>query len=513
MPKYDEIVRREKMLRLYNLSMSGARLDKKSRALIDEMVSEGKARDIEGDESSSRRGEGGWFGEEEFAPKALVEGSMRDVIAALDSGKVSQEALRELVIRTPVKVACALRRLASQGKWSATSWQGLLWHLASLREGKDQPMRLHGYVAVVIIEAPDELFNEAGSAVAGFVERLAEGCATDWEDDFGVLWTKAWTGKGDGEVQASSTEGPLTEALNHPAGRLAEAAMARLRKYEPQIGAGLPVAVRSYFDLMGKDPRGQLGRVLLATRLHYLFMIDPEWATRHLIAHLSSRQSQESANLWSGYGWSPRLGPDLLRAFKGTFLEFLLNPVSDDRSIGNLRRLFMAVCLETPGELRDEEIRSVVDVLPENGLVTVLGSLEQRFTGEAAQRGKIWCEKVYPWLRDYWPTVGWRNTAGTSEAILEMLVECGDAFPAAAEWSLAHLGPIVGQGLHRLARDDRAALHPAPMLGVLDEVVEENVLALTSRHALREVLDALVNANSELASDPRFQRLYQVATR
>ena len=171
-------------------------------------------------------------------------------------------------------------------------------------------------------------------------------------------------------------------------------------------------------------------------RLHYLFSIDPDWTREHVLARLSPGQSEEAGRLWFAYGWSLSLGPDLLRSFKGAFLEFLRNGGPGGRKLGNLRRLFVTVCLEAPEEPTEEEIRSVVKPMPEDGLKTVLGSLKRRLVGESAERARIWHEKVHPWLRDYWPQAAVRNTAATSEAILELVVVCGDAFPEAVEWSL-----------------------------------------------------------------------------
>ena len=322
LPRYDETIHREKALRLHKLSVSGASLDKKSRMLAAEVPPAAEAGDDERDEFLSWHGEGRWIGEEEFAPKDLVEGSVADVVAALEDGKVDQDGLRGLVVQKRVKVASALRRLAKQGSWPTNYWQGFLWHLAGPREGDETPARFHVHVARILAEAPDRLFNEVGSAAAGFVSRLAEEYGIDRETEFGVVWTKAWNNKEDGEPETVDLGEPFTDSLNHPAGKLAEAAMTRLRKYEPRTGEGIPGAVRPYFDAIGEDPEGHLGRVMLATRLYYLFAIDPGWATQHLIARLSPGQSQEAANLWSAYGWSPRLGPDLLGAFKEHFLKF-----------------------------------------------------------------------------------------------------------------------------------------------------------------------------------------------
>ena len=507
-----ESLRHEKALFLHKLSVSGARLDKKSRELADLASPEVEGAENERDEFLTWHSEGRWIGDEEFAPKDLVKGSVADVVAALVDEKVSQDGLRGLVVQKRVKVASALRRLAKQGNWPGSYWQGFLWHLAAPREGNEPPARLHAHVARVLAEAPDRLFNEVGSAAAGFVSRLAEDYGVEQESEFGLLWTKVWTGKGAVEPETVDLGDPLTDALNHPAGKLADAALARLRKYEPHSGAGIPGVVRPYFDAIGEDPDGHLGRVMLATRLHYLFAIDPNWATEHIIARLSPGQSLEAGNLWSAYGWSPSLGPDLLRAFKGPFLEILRDGRLDDRRLGNLRGLFVTVCLESAGALTELEICGVVDALPEEALETLLGSLRQRLTGEAAQREEIWHGKVHPWLRDHWPRAAARNTAATSEAILEILAECGDAFPQAAEWSLEYLRPLEGRGLYRLGENGHPAQHPDSMLRVLDRVVNADVLPGHQRYSLHEILDALVAANGEMVSDLRFQRLYRIAT-
>ena len=169
--------------------------------------------------------------------------------------------------------------------------------MAKPREQNARFARLLSHVASILVEAPEELFNKVGTAVAGFVNRTAEDYGTERETEVRELWTKAWTGKGQSEPQTVDIGEPLTEALNHPAGKLAEAALTRLRKYEPRTGEGIPTGVRPYFEAISKDRDGQLGRVMLATRLYYLFVIDPDWATEHIIVRLSPGQSQEAANL------------------------------------------------------------------------------------------------------------------------------------------------------------------------------------------------------------------------
>ena len=508
-PDYAQIIRREKALRLHKLIESGARLDKRSRALAEELG----PYDAGGDERDEFLAwhEGGWIGDEEFAPKKLLEGSVADVALALENEEIGRDAFRGFVLSKPVKATLALRRVAARGRWPASIWQGFLWALAGFGEPKRPQRRLKECVARLLAEAPEELFANVGSAAAGFVKDLAEEHGTDRESELRTLWTKAWSGIGTDQPETSELNEPLTDALNHAAGKLAEAALIRLWKYEPKTGAGLPPSVRPYFDSIGTDPAGRLGRVMLATNLHPLFAIDPEWTREHLVARLSRARSEEANSLWDGYGSSPRVGPNLLKAFKEPFLEMLCNGLEASRRERNLTGLFMAICLDAPSELAAEEIHRVVDSVSEDALQTTLDSLKNRLRGEGEERARIWREKVRPWLETYWPRSAARNTAGTSLAMLQLLVECGDAFPDAVAWSLPYLRPLVGHGLFGLGGNQHVGQHPESMLELLDTVIVEEDLPVHQKSPLLKILNQLGAAKPALKEDSRFQRLYRLA--
>ena len=504
-----ERLRHEKALRLCKLLVSGATLDRKSRALASEAPRCGQTDGDDREEFLTWHDEPRFVGIEEFAPRTLVEGSVSDVVKALDEEKIGQDELRGLVVLKAIKVISALRRLAQGNKWPTSPWQGLLWDLPERGEQRARSARLNDHVAGILSEAPGQLFKEVGPAAAGFVDRLAEEFETCREAEFRKLWTKAWNGKEETDPEANDIGDPLTDALNHSAGKLAEAALARLRKYAPQADAGIPEEVRPYFDAIGASPCGRLGRVMLMAQLHYLFTIDRDWTAENLIARLSPEESEEAVDLWAAYGWSPRLGPDLLRAFKEPFLEILQIEDAEERKLRNLRGLFVTVCLEAPEELTEQEIRHVVAGLSEGGLKTVVRSLKRRLAGEGAER--VWREKVHPWLSDHWPQEGARNTAGTSEEILAMIAECADAYPEAAEWSLEFLRPIRGRCLFVLERNGLAERHPDTTLCVLSKAVDES-LEVYQRPVLGSVLNAMVQAKADMAADPRFQELLTIST-
>ncbi len=503
-------LRHYQALLLYKLSVSGARLDKPSRALAAEAKSLHDVAD-DRDEFLSWHEAPRWLGQEEFAPRPLVHASIADLVEALKDGQVSQEQLRGLVSLNRLKIACALGRLARDGVWPAHYWQFFFEEFALSRDARKKSVRLYDYLAAILTQAPDHVFCTVSFGIADFVHRLAKKYKTGREDDFAVLWKKAWVGKKNAEPLESTLDDILTDALNHPAGKLAEAAVERLQKYKPTARMKFPEPVRFYFDSIGKDPDGQLGRVMLATQLHYLFAVDPDWTQEHLLAHLDFNRSEEAVNLWSAYGWSPRVGPDLLRAFKESFLEMLQQTDCEFPKLSNLRHLFMTICMDAPEEWSEDDIRKVMSALPEKGLKTIIRSLKSRFTRDAQEKKQVWHKKLKPWLDQYWPQEQERNTAGTSQEFLDFLIKSGAAFADVSVWLSDYLKPIEKPFLYSLQKSGHVEMYPEEVLCILDCVVDADILQVYEKGHLRTILNVLVQERPDMESDLKIRKLYNIA--
>lgn len=504
-------IRHEKALRLQKLAASGARLDKGSKRLASEFVPDMHGDVDDRDEFTLWHGKARRIGTEEFVPSGLLRGSISDVVAATRASGIGREGFRGLAISKPVKAASALRRLAKEGEWPAACWRGFLEALHGLRNGPKRYARLNAFVGQFVSGAPDGFVADVGPFFSHFVKDLAEDLGADREQELRTLWEQVWSGVGKAYSPVGDADDLLTQALNHSAGILAEAALVRLWKHKPKNGEALPTPVRPYFDAIDSDPEGHLARVMLATRLHPLFAIDPRWTREHLISRLSPADCDEARDLWSAYGWSPTVGPDLLLAYKRPFLDMLCRGGVGDRSTRSLRSLFIAICLGAPGELAAEDIRRVVGSMSEEGLADALRRLAGSLKGDPVARARVWRETIQPWLQRYWPTAAARNTAATSVAMLDMLVEAGDAFPEAAQWCLQYLQATGGLGLDYLHESDHASRHPRSMLDLLDAVVATNDLAPHLRSTLHEILDSL-HRIPEMAADSRFQRLFAIAS-
>ena len=496
---YDETIVREKVLRLHKLSVSGAQLDKRSRALL--------AKWPVGDTDEDRNEflpwtDFRWVDSREEAPPELVEGTADELARTLSGGKIDEWPFRGLIKRQPDKVTLAFRRLAERGEWPERYWKHFLWLVPV--QGAEEVVQLLAY-------APDDLFSRVDSAAASFVNELAEKYGIDQETKLRRLWDKAWEGA---PGAASSSVDLLDRALSNAMGRLAEAALVRLWKYAPTFGGTLPAPVRPYFDKIARDPKGYWGRVRLVRRLYDLFGIDPDWNREHLIPLLDpAHPAGEAHSLWSAYAQSQKAGPDLLGAFKDSLLKILksLETVSHHRD--GLVSLFIAVCLEAPNELTGEAIGDVIGSFSDEPLQAVLDNMTHRLNGNTEERALIWKNTIDPWLQSYWPKQGDRNTTGTSEAMLRLFLECGDAFPEAVEQFSDYLKPVAGRRLYALQNSEHVSRYPDSVFTLLKHVVGPESLRHGHKQFVQEILDDLKRELHALGEDREFQTMYGQATR
>ena len=145
--------------------------------------------------------------------------------------------------------------------------------------------------------------------------------------------------------------------------------------------------MRGYFNAITEEPSGHLGRVMIATRLHYLYAVDQEWVSERLIPRFHPGESKEASNLWYAYGWSRTIGPDLLFALKQAFIDLFRAGDLNARTEHNLTLLFMTICLEAPGELTGEEVHVLVGAMSEAALTTVLASPARAAEGRSRGAG------------------------------------------------------------------------------------------------------------------------------
>ena len=108
-------------------------------------------------------------------------------------------------------------------------------------------------------------------------------------------------------------------ALNRPIGRLTTALLDILFRRGLRTGEELPRDIRERMDrLVATEPLVlRLARVVLASRLVYLFAVNSSWVVSRLLNFLDWERCEDGAvALWRGYAWHGRINADLWAAIR-----------------------------------------------------------------------------------------------------------------------------------------------------------------------------------------------------
>lgn len=130
-------------------------------------------------------------------------------------------------------------------------------------------------------------------------------------------------------AEQDDSERWLHEAINHPGGKLTEFwifSLSRKRAQADEDWSGLPDDYERCLGrvLFGTSYAAELGRVVLATQLLFLFSTDADWTRQNVLPLLDwSVDTKRAEQAWHGFlswgRWSEALLSDLMPLYEGTF--------------------------------------------------------------------------------------------------------------------------------------------------------------------------------------------------
>lgn len=131
----------------------------------------------------------------------------------------------------------------------------------------------------------------------------------------------------------------LHQAINHPGGQLAEfliAVIGELLYPNPQRGCGIPQACKPLANAIvgGIGRASAMGRVLLASNLHYFHWIDPDWTRTNLLPLFDwDRNEIQAVQAWHGFLTWGRPNAGLLEDLTASAVQltFHLVDLGDER--------------------------------------------------------------------------------------------------------------------------------------------------------------------------------------
>jgi hypothetical protein len=396
---------REIWLRLAKLESYGRPLPPAGSKRLSELSSqypEWKLQEDERDEFPSWM-ETRWGHETDYTSDDLLGMPRDEMVEVLLTHQTRREGLmdgwREAARKCPRCAVTGLLLMAQKGKWVKHIWHSAL---NGLRSDKPRPY-IWRYLGMTLLKAPDEFITEIVGPLSSWLPDVTKSLSPDRESEFWSLWDRLIQPALSKPVE--DLTGPVTKAINSPAGNLTEALLERLWARRLRAGQGIPNIVHKRItDLAeGEGKPYILSRVILASRLHSLYVLDREWTEKKLIPYFDWGREEDATAMWQGYLWASVISPGLLTAFKNSFLEALRKKDKLGDYSRKICQLFAVVCMESAGELSRDEMREVLKSLDPEGRAEVVNTIYRRLKEVGENSESFWTNRVSPWLTSVWP--------------------------------------------------------------------------------------------------------------
>ncbi|ALA88235.1 hypothetical protein YH67_18935 [Stenotrophomonas maltophilia] len=424
---------------------------------------------------------------------------------------------RQMVASDWDKMMAVLRGVAERAGpdpelWAATLW-GLRTKAASATPGEDVLSLVAGMDAQLALDprvaAAASYLLESAASSAQFSEMSQEGFWRAFDAVFpGVA-------QDDANTRHPDDHDWVAVAINTSMGNLALAFLNALFARRQVVGAGIPADLTARFiHLLGTGEARHLpARVVFASRLSYIFAVDPELARLHLLPNFMwDRDETEALAAWQGFGWQPHLDPllwneiktDFLACFQGERIQQL------GKTVGPLAQALAAAGLyigldDLPRQATQGAISRMDPETRAGVLHWIVGAL-CRGENREVDPDAVWADKVKPWILKFWPRDPQIKSTAETRPWVEMALATNEAFEDAVATVEKYIRPddndfVLGE----LAASEHVDVHPRLALRLMDAFLSPNG-QFWSFEELRVVLDRILASDPTLRDDPAFAR-------
>lgn len=314
-------------------------------------------------------------------------------------------------------------------------------------------------------------------------------------------------------------------AINRPIGRLTEALLNVLFRRGLKANAKFPEIFATRLDRLSADRPDnlRLARTILASRLLYLFAVDPTWTRARLMPGFDWQRSEEEATaLWRGYGWSARINPELWGELSPHLYDAFTPERTErlGRTTETLASLLMVAGVEFPGiDVPTDKSRRALRMMAAADREAAASWLCRFLAGppvdeqdvpigaEQVRRvDRLWTERILPWLRRVWPREANLVSPRVSEQFALLAIATNEVFTEAVDFLLPYMTGTDrwGYAVRNMLRSRHPTDHPKAVLRLLGKIILPGGPFFTTD--LRAVLDRIVAADPELLQDAAYKR-------
>jgi SIR2-like domain len=263
---------------------------------------------------------------------------------------------RRVVVEQPGRAARLLSSMAASGYWPVSLWEAALEGFAAeKRTIQEWPL----FVGA-LLGGPNNLFESLVRQLAWALHEVAPALNLPGEGQFWQVWDQLQPFAFHEEGEAPKD--PIFAALNRPAGLLTQALLDCMTGRRPRTAADLPAGIWARLTAIAEGVGRSCitARVLVATRLAWLYVINPRWVEQHLLKYFQWDRSAEAPAIWQGYLWQARITPELWLRIKPDFLAALREKQRLGEFEDQICTVFGFICIDEPDSLTMEEAKEAL---------------------------------------------------------------------------------------------------------------------------------------------------------
>lgn len=435
---------------------------------------------------------------------------------------VEVDPFQGLAAERPARALGALMRAAREGRIVDWAWRAFL---SSEARTVDSP-RMDRLLAERLVSFPTSAVAEFVRAASNWLKGIAGRLAPQSPVTFGLLVSKLSTVIGEypekaGSALVRSSDAPdwVTEAINSPAGKIAESLMEDPRKNDLKSGQGFDESWLQLAERILTLPgdHGRYALVIFCFNLDWFYAVDPAWTAKHLIVAVESDDDLDRDAFWSGFLWGARVPHrELFVVLKPHLIRFATEGTFARRGYGDvLAGVVLAgwgTVVEGDRLVSDAEMQKVLLNADETFRSKVLRQMRMWIGRVDAGERPNWKELAPRFFESVWPRQKFIRTAGMSSNLVDLLFEDATCFPALVDSVLPLLTTAEASSftampsLRSEATDpDVVDQYPGKVLDVLYAVLSEDVREWP--YEADKVLERIGEADTSLRNDARFIEL------
>ena len=266
---------------------------------------------------------------------------------------------------------------------------------------------------------------------------------------------------------------------------------------------------------------GLLARVRMSLDLLLFYSLEQKWTIKNLIP-LFDWKNSEAIQIWQTQKHiNYNLPAGLFLLVKDNFIELFQqkNLDSETRNIF-VRKLIKLVIADKKHDLDSSISESEVNKLIRLNSPNCLSAVSSEFADELknspqGKKSTVWNQVIQPLFLAIWPRDYDLQSVSANDSLVQMVIESGNSFQAAAKFIAPFLRPAKLESvltIHRLSKLD--PIHyknsPVEILDILANLISDDSYS-HQYVSLRNILDQILISNPKISGVKKFQRLLKIS--